>query len=197
MPPPFPDRLLLPLAFDPERLADGMTALSTADWIAHFVTANYDGEWSAMALRASATARHPIQTIYSDPNCADYADTALLDAMPYFREVLAAFACPLQAVRLMRLAAGSVIKEHSDHDLSFEDGMVRIHIPVVTNDAVDFRLNGTRCIMAAGSVWYLRLSDPHSVSNRGGCDRVHLVIDAAVNGWIADLLTRAANAAAA
>ena len=39
----------------------------------------------------------------------------------------------------MRLAPGSVIKEHRDHDLCFEDGMVRIHIPVVTNAGVDFR----------------------------------------------------------
>ncbi len=46
--------------------------------------------------------------------------------------------------------------------------MVRIHIPVVTNDGVDFRLNGTRVVMPAGSSWYLRLSDPHSMANRGG-----------------------------
>lgn len=55
--------------------------------------------------------------------------------------------------------------------------MVRLHIPVVTNDGVDFRLNGVRCPMSAGSTWYLRLSDPHSVANRGSSDRVHLVID--------------------
>jgi hypothetical protein len=29
----------------------------------------------------------------------------------------------------MRLAPGSVIKEHHDNDLSFEQRMVRIHIP--------------------------------------------------------------------
>lgn len=69
---------------------------------------------------------------------------------------------------------------------------MRLHIPVVTNPAVDFRLNGVRCVMAAGTCWYLRLSDPHSVSNRGPADRVHLVIDAAVNGWLTDLFDRAA-----
>ena len=99
----------------------------------------------------------------------------------YFRAVLEAFACPLLAVRLMRLAPGSLIKEHRDHELSFEEGVVRIHIPVVTNDGVDFRLNGRRCTMPAGSSWYLRLSDPHSVANSGPADRVHMVIDAVVN----------------
>jgi hypothetical protein len=75
--------------------------------------------------------------------------------------------------------------------------MVRIHVPVVTNDGVDFRLNGVRCAMPAGSAWYLRLSDPHSVANRGAADRVHLVIDAAVNPWIEGLFERAARGQAA
>lgn len=191
----FPDRLRLPLDFDPERLAADLANLAAVAWTAHFVTQNYDGDWSAIALRAAAGAQHPIQMIYSDPTCADFVDTPYLAAAPYFRAVLGAFACPLRAVRLMRLAPGSRIKEHRDHDLSFEDGMVRIHIPVATNEAVDFRLNGLRCPMPAGSAWYLRLSDPHSVANLGGTDRVHMVIDAAVNDWLAALFERALGAA--
>ena len=49
----------------------------------------------------------------------------------------------------------------------------------------------------AGSSWYLRLSDPHSVANSGPADRVHMVIDATVNGWIEQLFETAAAAAAA
>jgi hypothetical protein len=189
--PRFPDRLLLPLAFDPARLAADMAAISTGGWIAHFVQQNYDGDWSVIPLRGPASARHPVQMIYSDPTCPEYADTPLLAAAPYLREVLAHLACPLQAVRLMRLSPGSLIKEHRDLDLAFEDGTVRIHIPVVTNDGVDFRLNGSRCVMETGSAWYLRLADPHSVANRGGSDRVHLVIDATVNDWVRALFERA------
>lgn len=190
--PRFPDRLRLPLDFDPERLAADLAGLSAATWTAHFVTQNYDGDWSAIALRAPAGARHPVQMIYSDPSCSVFEDTVLLAASPYFRDVLAALACPLRAVRLMRLRPGTRVKEHCDHDLSFENGTVRIHIPVTTNEDVDFRLNGVRCPMPAGSVWYLRLSDRHSVANLGTTDRVHMVIDAAVNGWVAALFERAA-----
>lgn len=50
--------------------------------------------------------------------------------------------------------------------------------------------------MPAGSTWYLRLSDPHSVANRGLSERVHLVIDAAVDGWLTDLFERTLPAAA-
>lgn len=190
-PAPFPDRLRLPLDFDPERLAADLAALSSVPWTAHFVQQNYEGDWSAIALRAPAGARHPIQMILSSPGCTDFVDTPFLTGAPYFQRVLGQFACPLLSVRLMRLAPGSIIKEHRDHDLSFEQGTVRVHIPVVTNPAVDFRLNGTRCEMEAGSVWYLRLSDPHTVANRGATGRVHMVIDAVVNGWIGDLFARA------
>lgn len=188
---PFPDRLRLPLSFDPVRLAADMTAISGSGWIAHFVTQNYDGDWSVIPLRGPAGARHPVQMIYSDPACTAFEDTPLMAGAPYLREVLGTLACPLLAVRLMRLAPGSVIKEHRDHDLAFEDGTVRLHIPVTTNDGVDFRLNGRRCVMAAGSAWYLRLADPHSVANRGASDRVHLVIDATVNDWVRALFERA------
>jgi hypothetical protein len=180
----FPDRLRLPLAFDPDRLAEDLERLSATPWTRHFVRQNYDGDWSVIPLRSPAGARHPIQMIYSDPACRSFEDTALLDGCPYFREVLGAFACPLRAVRLMRLASGSVIKTHTDHELSFEEGMVRMHVPVATNDGVEFLLNGTPVVMEAGSCWYLRLSDPHSVSNGGSTGRVHLVVDAFVNDWV-------------
>ena len=196
MPVRFPDRLRLPLDFDAARLAADLAAVEAAGWTEHFVKQNYDGDWSVIALRAPRGETHPVRMIYSDPGCTDFVDTPALNAAPHLRAALAAFACPLLSVRLMRLAPGSLIKEHRDHDLAFEEGKVRVHVPVVTNADVEFRLNGERCLMPAGSSWYLRLSDPHSVANRGMSDRVHLVIDAAVNAWLIDLFEGASRAAA-
>src|SRR5437764_2706022 len=130
--------------------------------------------------------------IYSDPSAKKFADTPMLQGCRYFREVLAAFECPLQAVRLMRLTPGSRIKEHTDLELSVEDGTARIHIPVTTNAGVEFYLNRTRIVMETGSAWYLRLSDPHSVYNKGNTDRVHMVIDLIVNDWVQATLELAA-----
>jgi hypothetical protein len=45
--------------------------------------------------------------------------------------------------------------------------------------------------MAPGEGWYLRLSDPHTVANRGDTDRVHLVIDARMNDWLAEQMSLA------
>ena len=190
----FPDRLRLPFAFDRDRLAADLQRLQASQWTRHFVTQNYQGDWSVIALRGPAGARHPIQMIYSDPTATAFEDTPMLAACPYYRTVLDSFACPLQAVRLMRLTPGSVIKEHTDHDLCFEQGSVRLHIPITTNDGVVFELNRRRVILEAGSCWYLRLSDPHSVANRGDADRVHLVIDAGVNEWVEAAFTAAAAA---
>jgi hypothetical protein len=55
-----------------------------------------------------------------------------------------------------------------------------------------FELNRRRVILEAGSCWYLRLSDPHSVANRGDADRVHLVVDASVNEWVEAVFAAAA-----
>ena len=182
------DRLLLPLRFDPARLAADLGRLEDSAWIDHFVKQNYEGSWSALPLRGPAGESHPIRMIYPNPSCRDFVDTPLLDGCPYFREVLAAFGSPLESVRLMKLAAGSSIKEHADHDLAFESGTVRLHIPVVTNPGVEFHLNGERVVMRAGECWYLRLSDPHSARNGGGADRVHMVIDARVDDWMREML---------
>lgn len=187
----FPDRLRLPLAIAPAALSRDLENLSSQDWIEHFVKQNYEGDWSVLPLRAPVGARHPVMMIYSDPAATAFEDTPLLGLCPNIRDLLASFSCELRSVRLMRLAPGSLIKEHSDPDLSAEDGSVRIHIPVATNPGVEFELNRRRVVMDPGSAWYLRLTDPHRVANKGTTDRVHLVIDAVVNDWLRNLLARA------
>lgn len=180
----WPDRVRLPLAFDPVPLAADIAALERGDWTAHFVQRNYEGDWSALPLRAPAGAAHPVQQIYSAPDATAFVDTPWRARMPAVSAAIDAFACPVRSVRLMRLAAGSVIKEHADFDLDAAQGFARIHVPICTNADVDFRLNGTRVTMAPGEAWYLRLADPHSVANRGRVARIHLVLDLMVNDWL-------------
>jgi hypothetical protein len=180
----FPDRLQLPLSFDPALLRRDLDALSATPWTAHFVEQNYEGDWSVIPLRCAAGETHPIRMIYSDPLATTFVDTPFLAACPYFRAVIAAFACPVRNVRLMRLTPGSVIKEHTDLDLGVEGGEARVHIPVATSADVEFLINRTRVEMRPGEAWYLRLSDPHAVANRGTSDRVHLVLDLTVDDWL-------------
>ena len=186
----YPDRLRLPLDFDPVRLSHDLERLQGDGWIAHFVTQNYEGDWSVIPLRAPEGATHPVMMIYPGTEVTAYVDTPFLDQTPYIREVLAAFDCPVLATRLMRLAPGSMIKQHTDLDLGFESGTARVHVPITTSPDVEFLLNGTPVVMSPGSAWCLRLSDPHSVHNRGRTARVHLVIDLVADAWLGELLDR-------
>lgn len=189
--PVYPDHLRLPLVFDADRLAADLAKLTGIEWTAHFVRDNYAGNWSALPLRSPAGERHPIRRIAAHSHVTDWVDTEYREMCPYLHEVLASFACEMGAARLMRLTPGSQIKEHSDPDLAAEYGRVRLHIPITTNSAVDFRVNGGRIDMLPGECWYLRLADPHTVRNDGENDRIHLVIDCKVNAWIEALLHKA------
>ncbi len=187
----FPDRLRLPLDFDSVALRRDLEVLASTAWVAHFIRDNYEGDWSVLPLRAPAGETHPIRMIYSDPTATVFVDTPYLEACPTFRAVLDAFGCEIRAARLMRLTPGSVIKEHSDHDLDAEEGMARLHIPVTTNPDVEFKVNGRPVVMAPGQTWYLRLADPHSVANRGTTERTHLVLDVVADAWLLALMDAA------
>jgi hypothetical protein len=183
-----PDRLRLPLEIDAVPLAAEAAALPDTAWTRHFVPDNYRGDWSVVPLRAPAGASHPILQITSPPDCRDWVETEWLAACPAICALLSRLECPLAAVRLMRLGPGSEILEHFDHDLSADFGMARLHVPLSTSPAIEFLLNRQAVTMTPGECWYLRLADPHAVTNRGSTDRVHLVIDAEVNDWLAELL---------
>ena len=191
-----PDRIRLPFAFDPASLAADLGQFGERDWTRHYVRDNYQGDWTVLPLRAPAGETHPVRMIFSSPTNPDYVDTPQLGRTPNFRQALARFECPLRAVRLMRLGPGSLIREHSDHDLDAAlMGLVRLHVPVTSEAGVEFRLNGSPVAMTPGDVWYLRLADPHSVVNDGDVDRVHLVIDAAMNDWLLQMLRAGVSAA--
>ena len=104
--------------------------------------------------------------------------------------MLAHFKCPLLAVRLLKLNAGAVIKEHRDAELSFEKGEIRLHIPVLTHDEVEFYLDKERMYLKEGECWYMNFNLPHSIINKSKINRIHLVIDATVNDWVKKLFAQ-------
>lgn len=177
----------LPLNFDAHALQSDLAKLGAGEWVAHFNQQYFSGDWSGVALRASGDAN---TSIYADTTHGDFADTEVLRQCAHLRSVVESFQCPLRSVRLLRLTAGSVIREHRDYDLGYEAGEVRIHVPVQTNPRVEFYLDNRRIIMGEGECWYLDLNLPHRVQNRGATDRVHLVIDCQLNDWLRDLIAR-------
>jgi hypothetical protein len=191
-----PDRVRLRMSLDAGAMAVDVARFAESDWTAHFVRSNYEGDWSVLPLRAAEGESHPSRMIFAHPLAEGFTDTHFLNRAPAIQAALDQFDCPLKSVRLMRLAAGSAILEHDDHDPDGERGTARLHVPITTSPEVEFLLNRRRVPMTPGSVWYLRLSDPHSVANRGASERVHLVIDTWRSDWL-DRMLRAGAAEAA
>lgn len=177
--------LRLPFYFDVNILQKEVKHLSAASWQMHYQTMHYEGEWSAIPLRSAGGRADNI--IIAPTNDADYEDTIFLNECPYLEEVLQTFKCPLKAVRLLKLNAGAIIKKHRDAELNFENGEIRLHIPVITHPDVDFYLDEEKITLQEGECWYLNFNLLHSIHNRSPINRIHLVIDAEVNDWVKEI----------
>jgi hypothetical protein len=175
-------RVRLPLRFDAEALEADVERLAPDEWVPHFNTGIYEGDWSGVSLRS--VGGKPTQ-LYPDPTAdGDHADTETLGRCPAIAAALRQFECRLQVVRLLRLGPGASIGEHRDYRLGHEDGEVRFHVPITTNPGVEFVHEGELVPMEPGETWYLDFNQPHRVVNRGDGPRVHLVIDCYVNDWV-------------
>jgi len=177
----------LPFTFDADALKADVLLFKADEWTPHFNTQYYEGDWSGLALRSAANAH---VALYPDPTATAFEDTDSLKRCAHVPEVLNTFKCELETVRFLRLGAGARILEHRDHKLALEEGVARVHIPVVTNPKVKFFLDGTCLEMLAGEPWYLNFNLKHRVENNSTDDRVHLVIDCIVNDWFLSLFPK-------
>ncbi|MEO6289831.1 MAG: aspartyl/asparaginyl beta-hydroxylase domain-containing protein [Ginsengibacter sp.] len=176
--------------FDVRRMQDEVYKLEDGLWKRHYNTSKYEGGWTTLQLRSingSTENNISIQGSALHKNMA-YKDTPLLEQYPYLQSVISFFECEKMAVRLMKLDAGAVIKEHTDHEMNFESGETRFHIPIQTNPGVTFFIEEQIIPMNEGECWYLNLSLKHRVNNFGNASRIHLVIDCKVNEWVKTLL---------
>lgn len=185
------DRLKLPLFFDLQRMQQDVNALDLGEFI----------EYSVIPLRSPA---HLVDTSlpfpppaedYADGTWTDWLDTEVMYKTPYLKEVVDSFRqhCTVNLVRLLRLEAGSTVKEHTDPTLGvqIERSMIRLTIPIFSSPEVTFFLNQQEVPMKEGECWYLRLTDPHSITHKGTQERINLTIDVIPNDWVINLLQEA------
>jgi len=181
--------LRLKLDFDVSALQEELVKFQQQHWHDHFNKSVNEYGWTALPLRSPEGCCDSI--LAGEATAAAYADTPYLQQSPYLQQVLERFHCPKHAVRLLALAPGTQIKRHRDHELSFEDGLARIHIPVRSHPKVEFMINDHRLEAAEGESWYINANYPHSVDNASDITRVHLVIDCQVNDWLKNEFARA------
>ncbi|WP_438863343.1 aspartyl/asparaginyl beta-hydroxylase domain-containing protein [Neptunicella sp.] len=77
---------------------------------------------------------------------------------------------------LVRLAAGTEIKSHTDHGYSLSRAH-RIHWPVITNEAVSFCIDDENKTLPAGELWEVNNRCAHSVKNASQFARYHVIFD--------------------
>ncbi|QQT25037.1 aspartyl/asparaginyl beta-hydroxylase domain-containing protein [Sphingobacterium spiritivorum] len=153
-------------------------------WTDHFNTNDYQGRWECISLRSESGKEEDIR---SHPGNNTFQDTAVLQHMPYVKSIIDSWNFEKESIRLMALYPGSEIKPHRDPGCRYQDGALRLHIPVVTHPLVQFNVDGEDMKLEEGSCWYIDFSKVHWIKNASDTVRVHLVIDGKSNGYMDDI----------
>ena len=183
-----PDRIRIPLPLDLSAMRDEVLGLPLDSFI----------EYNVQPLTAPAhivdpsVPPPPPVDDYADGSWTEWRDTPLMKSCPYLASIVSDFRShtDVTLVRLLRLAPGGHVTEHTDPTLALhvEKSVIRLTIPIITNDGVVFYLNGEPVAMMPGECWYLRLSDPHQIVNEGTTERISFTIDMIPNEWVRSLI---------
>jgi hypothetical protein len=186
-----PSAVRLAPSFDPDRLSAELTVLTQDTW-RHQRTYSEEGasdpypaDWRVLSLRSPGGDDN--RTDAGGPGPAPFANTRRLTAAPYLAGLLASLPPGVRSARLMSLAPGASVDTHRDTPLGFGFGMVRLHVPLVTNPDAVLVLDGEKHCWQPGTFWYGDFSRPHSIANTGDVNRVHLVIDTALSQPLLEL----------
>lgn len=185
----YPDRVKLPMSFDVDRMCAEVQSMKLGPFV------HYD----VVPLRSPAHFVDPSlppprpASDFADGSWTQWKDTPDLQRSPYLGEILASFRAHtnVNLVRLLRLEPGGTIAEHTDPTLGLhiERSMVRLTIPICDGESTTFWLNDEPVPMRPGECWYLRLTDPHKVHNRGAAERINLTLDVTPNAWVRELVS--------
>jgi len=144
----------------------------------------HKGEWTGIALYSMGGKQ---STFPSAAGTDHYQETEELQRAPYFRQILRELECPKEVVRILFLPPEGHIKDHFDFHTSFQFGLLRLHIPIVTHPDVVFFIDNQRVTMNPGELWYGDFAKVHSIKNNSPVVRVHMVIDVQINDFVLGL----------
>jgi hypothetical protein len=105
-------------------------------------------------------------------------------------DVVSRFPCKFKMMTFYSILPGGKLHPHRDLSGASILNCMRFHIPLVTNELMDFRVSKKRVIMKPGELWALDTSYLHSVNNAGSADRIHIVMEVEMNDWVRELLPR-------
>lgn len=119
--------------------------------------------------------------IGSDPT--EFQPNRILKVSPQLSAIYEAIRSEKETYRIHVLKAGARIRRHRDIGRNYQNGIVRIHIPVKYPSGIKTILNDNIVHWNEGECWYMDLDLPHEIINDSDEDRVHLVMDCKRNSW--------------
>ncbi|MFJ6669072.1 aspartyl/asparaginyl beta-hydroxylase domain-containing protein [Streptomyces sp. NPDC091383] len=177
--------------FDADQLAAELAVVTAHTWNPQRIH-TYGGQvgqaaaidWRVLPLRSLGG--DPERTDPGGPGPQPFAATRWLNQLPYLAQIIHSLPAPLNAVRLMALGPGAISNPHSDPKYRLDRGIVRLHIPVVTDPGAVLVLDGVEHCWQPGTLWYGDFSREHLVRNTStAVTRVHVVIDALLTADLA------------
>lgn len=163
---------------DVSRLVGLVQKLSDVEWDAENATKENDfavfSQTRHIIARFSPAAGGP-EDYYSTDFWARWSDTLT----PALSSVAARYDLrrpDFSKVMLARLAAGGRIDPH--YDIGVSNHLThKIHVPLITNPKVWFRVEGETFRLEVGKAYELNNVGLHAVSNEGPADRIHLIFE--------------------
>src|SRR5690606_17275832 len=123
--------------------------------------AYHDGSWTGISLKSiNGDYKNTLAMSFTN---VDY--TEVLDHCGYFKEILESLPFPVGVTRILFLPPGKTIGQHTDKGFSWEKGLVRLHIPIVTSPLVRFHIGGESVHWPAGQFWFGDFNQPHWLHN--------------------------------
>ncbi len=189
----FADRIKLPISFDADLLLKDIQEMQLKPFIYYDVIPLRNPSH----LIDPSIPQPPPSDDYADGSWCNWKNSQALCKSPNLMRVMDFFSshCKVTLVRLLRLEAGSKVAEHTDPTLAMhiEKSVVRLTIPIQSDEKVNFYLNHKIVAMQPGECWYLRLSDPHSIEHDGEIERINMTIDMQPNEWLTAKLLEGMN----
>jgi hypothetical protein len=142
------------------------------------------GGWTGVSL--NAIDGDPLED--RDLLNAVFAKTPAIKFAPTMEAILDSFPCDVRRARLLKLESGQKIFWHSDLSHGVDSTVLRLHVPIFTNEKVGFQISHQDCAWQAGELWYGDFTFPHRLQNGGEEGRVHLVMDLVKNDELLALL---------
>jgi hypothetical protein len=167
-------RVLSTYTVDTDSLARDLASMESfpyTDTYGDFVC----GAWKSCAVwNGTGAGGHTSLDAYDGP--AMLTDLGL--RLPYLQDLVGHLfdTSLLRYGRIARLTPGSALVPHRDY-LELDSDLVRIHLPLETDDACLNSHENVVYHMNVGEIWFLDATKTHSAFSTWDRDRTHLVLD--------------------